>query len=226
MNSSGFTFRRVRDQMIENLLDLGIKDFRVLDAISQVPRHIFLDEALWSRAYENRSLTIGYKQTISQPYIVARMTELLISHTNSRGKIFENILELGSGCGYQSAVLSFFSEKVDAIERVKPLVRKSRENLSNLKINNVLFKYGDGYQDWDDSIEYDGILCAAAPREYPKDLISILKEDAKLVIPVGGSDQKLNVITKCKDNEIDEGFYDDVSFVPMLAGKSDDGNDV
>ena len=226
MNSSGFTFRRVREQMIENLLDLGIKDFRVLDAISQVPRHTFLDEALWSRAYENRSLTIGYKQTISQPYIVARMTELLISHTNSRGKIFENILELGSGCGYQSAVLSFFCDKVDAIERVKPLVRKSRENLSRLKINNVLFKYGDGYQDWDDSIEYDGILCAAAPREYPKDLISILKENAKLVIPVGGSDQKLNVITKCKDNEIDESFYDDVSFVPMLAGKSDDGNDV
>ena len=226
MNSSGFTFRRVREQMIENLLDLGIKDFRVLDAISQVPRHTFLDEALWSRAYENRSLTIGYKQTISQPYIVARMTELLISHTNSRGKIFENVLELGSGCGYQSAVLSFFSEKVDAIERIKPLVRKSRENLSNLKINNVLFKYGDGYQDWDDSIEYDGILCAAAPREYPKDLISILKENAKLVIPVGGSDQKLNVITKCKNNEIDESFYDDVSFVPMLAGKSDDGNDV
>ncbi len=226
MNSSGFTFRRVREQMIENLLDLGIKDFRVLDAISQVPRHTFLDEALWSRAYENRSLTIGYKQTISQPYIVARMTELLISHTKSRGKIFENVLELGSGCGYQSAVLSFFSEKVDAIERVKPLVRKSRENLSKLKINNVLFKYGDGYQDWDDSIEYDGILCAAAPREYPKDIISILKEDAKLVIPVGGSDQKLNVITKCKNNEIDESFYDDVSFVPMLAGKSDDGNDV
>ena len=154
------------------------------------------------------------------------MTELLISHTKSRGKIFENVLELGSGCGYQSAVLSFFSEKVDAIERVKPLVRKSRENLSRLKINNVLFKYGDGYQDWDDSIEYDGILCAAAPREYPKDLISILKENAKLVIPVGGSDQKLNVITKCKDNEIDESFYDDVSFVPMLAGISDDGNDV
>ena len=226
MNSSGFTFRRVREQMIENLLDLGIKDFRVLDAISQVPRHTFLDEALWSRAYENRSLTIGYKQTISQPYIVARMTELLISHTKSRGKIFENVLELGSGCGYQSAVLSFFSEKVDAIERVKPLVRKSRENLSKLKINNVLFKYGDGYQDWDDSIEYDGILCAAAPREYPKDIISILKENAKLVIPVGGSDQKLNVITKCKNNEIDESFYDDVSFVPMLAGKSDDGNDV
>ena len=124
MNNTGFTFRRVREEMIETLLELGIKDFRVLDAISQVPRHLFLDEALWSRAYENRSLTIGYKQTISQPYIVARMTELLISHTNTRGKVFEEILELGSGCGYQSAVLSFFSEKVESIERIKPLVKK------------------------------------------------------------------------------------------------------
>ena len=226
MSNSGFTFRRVREEMIETLLDLGIKDFRVLDAISQVPRHIFLDEALWSRAYENRSLTIGYKQTISQPYIVARMTELLISHTNTRGKVFENILELGSGCGYQSAVLSFFSEKVDAIERIKPLVHKSRENLSNLKINNVLFKHGDGYEDWDKQKKYDGILCAAAPRAYPNDLVSVLNENAKLVIPVGGSSQKLNVLTKNKDEEIKEEQYDDVSCVPMLAGKSEDGNDV
>ena len=137
MNSSGFTFRRVREEMIETLLELGIKDFRVLDVISQVPRHIFVDEALWSRAYENRSLTIGYKQTISQPYIVARMTELLISHTNGRGKVFEDLLEIGSGCGYQSAVLSFFSERVDSIERIKPLVQKSRENLAHLKISNI-----------------------------------------------------------------------------------------
>ena len=212
--------------MIETLLDLGIKDFRVLDAISQVPRHIFLDEALWSRAYENRSLTIGYKQTISQPYIVARMTELLISHTNSRGKIFENLLELGSGCGYQSAVLSFFSENVDAIERRKPLVQKSKENLSQLKINNVLIRHGDGYQDWEKEKKYDGILCAAAPREYPNDLVSVLDNDAKLVIPVGGASQKLNVITKINDDEINEEEFDDVSFVPMLAGKSEDGNDV
>ena len=226
MSNSGFTFRRVREEMIETLLDLGIKDFRVLDAISQVPRHIFLDEALWSRAYENRSLTIGYKQTISQPYIVARMTELLISHTNSRGKIFENLLELGSGCGYQSAVLSFFSENVDAIERIKPLVQKSKENLSQLRINNVLFRYGDGYQDWEKEKKYDGILCAAAPREYPNDLVSVLNNDAKLVIPVGGASQKLNVITKINNDEINEEEFDDVSFVPMLAGKSEDGNDV
>ena len=226
MSDSGFTFRRVREEMIETLLDLGIKDFRVLDAISQVPRHIFLDEALRSRAYENRSLTIGYKQTISQPYIVAKMTELLISHTKSRGKVFENILELGSGCGYQSAILSFFSEKVDAIERIKPLVQKSRENLSMLKISNVIFKYGDGYQDWDKEKKYDGILCAAAPRQYPNDLIELLGNDAKLVIPVGGTSQKLKVVTKINDEEIKEDEFDEVSFVPMLAGKSEDGNDV
>ena len=147
MNSSGFTFRRVREEMIETLLDMGITDFRVLDAMSQVPRHIFVDNAFQSRAYENRSLTIGYKQTISQPYIVAKMTEHLISHTKSRGKIFEKVLELGSGCGYQSAVLSHFCQEVHAIERIKPLVTKARENLSELKIKNVLFKYGDGFTD-------------------------------------------------------------------------------
>ena len=226
MTNSGFTFRRVREELIETLLDLGIKDFRVLDAISQIPRHIFLDEALWSRAYENRSLTIGYRQTISQPYIVAKMTELLVSHTKSRGKVFESILEIGSGCGYQSAVLSIFSEEVYAIERIKPLVQKSRENLSKLKINNVLVKHGDGYQDWEKEKKYDGIICAAAPREYPNDLISLLSNDAKLVIPVGGTTQKLNMITKINKDEIKEEEFDDVSFVPMLAGKSEDGNDV
>ena len=225
MNNTGFTFRRVREEMIETLLELGIKDFRVLDAISQVPRHLFLDEALWSRAYENRSLTIGYKQTISQPYIVARMTELLISHTNTRGKVFEEILELGSGCGYQSAVLSFFSEKVESIERIKPLVKKSRETLDNLKIRNVQFNYDDGYQDWDISKKYDGILCAAAPREYPKDLLTLLNENAKLVIPVGKDQQQLNVITLLENSEIKEEQFEDVAFVPMLAGKSEDGVD-
>ena len=154
------------------------------------------------------------------------MTELLISHTKSRGKVFENILELGSGCGYQSAILSFFSEKVDAIERIKPLVQKSRENLSMLKISNVIFKYGDGYQDWDKEKKYDGILCAAAPRQYPNDLIELLGNDAKLVIPVGGSSQKLKVVSKINDEKIKEDEFDEVSFVPMLAGKSEDGNDV
>jgi len=224
MSNSGFTFRRVREEMIETLLEMGIKDFRVLDAMAQIPRHIFIDEALRSRAYENRSLTIGYQQTISQPYIVARMTELLISNTQSRGILFKNILELGSGCGYQSAVLSYFAEEIHAIERIKPLVKKSRENLSELKIFNVVVKHGDGYQDWDENKNYEGVICAAAPREFPEDLLSCCKENSKIIMPIGNSDeQKLSVITKLKDS-FEEELYDEVAFVPMLPGKSLNGN--
>ena len=225
MSNSGFTFRRVREEMIETLLEMGIKDFRVLDAMAQIPRHIFIDEALRSRAYENRSLTIGYQQTISQPYIVARMTELLISNTQSRGILFKNILELGSGCGYQSAVLSYFAEEIHAIERIKPLAKKSRENLSELKIFNVVVKHGDGYQDWDENKNYEGVICAAAPREFPEDLLSCCKENSKIIMPIGNSDeQKLSVITKLKDS-FEEELYDEVAFVPMLPGKSLNGND-
>ena len=213
--------------MIENLLNMGIKDFRVLDAISQVPRHIFIDEALWSRAYENRSLTIGYKQTISQPYIVARMTELLISHTKDRGKIFNNVLELGTGCGYQSAVLSYFCENIYSVERIKPLVSKARENLANLKIRNIEIIHGDGFTDWDKNKKYDGVICAAAPREYPHELVDSLNLSAKIVLPVGNSsNQKLNVITKISEDEILEESFEDVSFVPMLPGKSFDGSEL
>lgn len=227
MKNSGFTFRRVREEMIENLLNMGIKDFRVLDAISQVPRHIFIDEALWSRAYENRSLTIGYKQTISQPYIVARMTELLISHTKDRGKIFNNVLELGTGCGYQSAVLSYFCENIYSVERIKPLVSKARENLANLKIRNIEIIHGDGFTDWDKNKKYDGVICAAAPREYPHELVDSLNLSAKIVLPVGNSsNQKLYVITKISEDEILEESFEDVSFVPMLPGKSFDGSEL
>lgn len=227
MKNSGFTFRRVREEMIENLLNMGIKDFRVLDAISQVPRHIFVDEALWSRAYENRSLTIGYKQTISQPFIVARMTELLISHTKARGKIFNNVLELGTGCGYQSAVLSYFCENIYSVERIKPLVSKARENLANLKIRNIEIIHGDGFTDWDKNKKYDGVICAAAPREYPHELVDSLNFSAKIVLPVGNfSNQKLNVITKISEDEILEESFEDVSFVPMLPGKSFDGSEL
>ena len=226
MSNSGFTFRRVRDEMIENLLEMGIKDFRVLDAMSQIPRHIFLDEALWSRAYENRSLTIGYKQTISQPFIVARMTELLISHTQDRGKIFENILEIGSGCGYQSAVLSYFTNQLNAIERIKPLVIKSRKNIEFLKIKNVIFKHGDGHIDWPEDIIFDGVLGAAAPRAFPQDLLKPLKDGGKVVFPVGDDkSQTLKVVIKNKD-ETEEQSYDEVSFVPMLGGTSIDGKDL
>ena len=221
MSSSGFTFTRVKDQMIQQLLDMGISDFRVLDALSQVPRHIFLDQALWSRAYENRALTIGYKQTISQPYIVARMTEHLISHTSKRGKVLNKVLEIGSGCGYQSAVLSYFASDVFAVERIKPLVSKSRENLSDLKIRNVIVKHADGFNGWEEDLKFDGIICAAAPRKYPEELLELLEIGGKLVIPVGlEGEQKLYVVTKKSDTENEEMIYEEVAFVPMLPGVS------
>ena len=221
MSSSGFTFTRVKDQMIQQLLDMGISDFRVLDALSQVPRHIFLDQALWSRAYENRALTIGYKQTISQPYIVARMTEHLISHTSKRGKVLNKVLEIGSGCGYQSAVLSHFANDVFAVERIKPLVSKSRENLSGLKIRNVIVKHADGFNGWEEDVKFDGIICAAAPRQYPEELLELLEIGGKLVMPVGlEGEQKLYVVTKKSDTENEEMIYEEVAFVPMLPGVS------
>ena len=221
MSSSGFTFTRVKEQMIQQLLDMGIKDFRVLDALGQVPRHIFLDQAFWSRAYENRALTIGYKQTISQPYIVARMTEHLLSHTSKRGKVLNQVLEIGSGCGYQSAVLSHFANDVFAVERIKPLVTKSRENLSELKIRNVIVKHADGFNGWEEDLKFDGIICAAAPRQYPEELLDLLEIGGKLVIPVGHEgQQKLFVITKKSENENEEIIHEEVAFVPMLPGVS------
>tara|TARA_B100000287_G_C20668478_1_gene792599 strand:+ start:3079 stop:3756 length:678 start_codon:yes stop_codon:yes gene_type:complete len=221
VSSSGFTFTRVKDQMIQQLLDMGIKDFRVLDALNQVPRHIFLDQALWSRAYENRALTIGYKQTISQPYIVARMTEHLLSHTSKRGKVLNQVLEIGSGCGYQSAVLSYFANDVFAVERIKPLVIKSRENLRELKIRNVIVKHADGFNGWEEDLKFDGIICAAAPRQYPAELLDLLEVGGKLVIPVGiEGKQNLYVITKKNETENEEIVHEAVAFVPMLPGIS------
>jgi len=221
VSSSGFTSTRAKEQLIELMLEMGIKDFRVLDAMSQVSRHIFLDEALWSRAYENRALTIGYKQTISQPYIVAKMTEHLVSHTSKRGKVLNKVLEIGSGCGYQSAVVSFFANDVLAVERIKPLVLKSRENLASLGVRNVLVKHADGFDMTQSKEKFDGILCAAAPREYPKELLDLLEVEGKLVIPVGlEGKQKLYVITKISESEYDEVVYEDVAFVPMLPGIS------
>ena len=220
MNNPKAIYERPLEEMIGKLLEMGIKDFSVLDAMRRVPRHIFIDEALRSRAYENMSLPIGFKQTISQPYIVAKMTELLVRNSKKQNEKFEKILEIGSGCGYQSAVLSYFSDEVHSVERIKQLVSKARENLSELRIYNVLIKNRDGFEGWDEEIKYDGILCAAAPPEIPKNLLAFLKIGCSLVLPVGGSkSQKLKIVTKTKKS-FDEQEFESVSFVPMLGGTS------
>ena len=144
-----------------------------------------------------------------------------------QGTIFNNVLELGTGCGYQSAVLSYFCENIYSVERIKPLVSKARENLANLKIRNIEIIHGDGFTDWDKNKKYDGVICAAAPREYPHELVDSLNLSAKIVLPVGNSsNQKLNVITKISEDEILEESFEDVSFVPMLPGKSFDGSEL
>ena len=220
MNNPKAIYERPLEEMIGKLLEMGIKDFSVLDAMRRVPRHIFIDEALRSRAYENMSLPIGFKQTISQPYIVAKMTELLVRNSKKQNEKFEKILEIGSGCGYQSAVLSFFADEIHSVERIKQLVSKARENLSELRIYNVLIKNRDGFEGWDEEIKYDGILCAAAPPEIPKRLLAFLKVGCSLVLPVGGSkSQKLKIVTKTTKG-FDEQEFESVSFVPMLGGTS------
>ena len=156
MSNSGFTFRRVREEMIETLLDLGIKDFRVLDAISQIPRHIFLDEALWSRAYENRSLTIGYKQTISQPYIVAYMTQAIDPKPTHR------VLEIGTGSGYQAAILAELVDTVYTIEIIPELGKRAKAICKELGYNNIQYRIGDGYHGWLEKSPFDASKLGAA----------------------------------------------------------------
>ena len=149
------------------------------------------------------------------------MTEHLLSHTSKRGKVLNHILEIGSGCGYQSAVLSYFANDICAVERIKPLVTKSRENLSELKIRNVIIKHADGFNGWEEDLKFDGIICAAAPRQYPEELLDLLEVGGKLVIPVGlEGKQKLYVITKRSETENEEIIHEEVAFVPMLPGVS------
>ena len=211
----------LRNQLANVLKKKGIINENVLNAVKKIPRHLFIDSSFADHAYQDKAFPIAAEQTISQPYIVAKMTEHLISHTSKRGRVMNKILEIGSGCGYQSAVLSYFADEICAVERVKPLVMKSRENLRELGIRNILIKHADGFEGWGESVKFDGIICAAAPREYPKELLELLEINGKLVIPVGlEGHQKLYVITKTSETEHEEVIHEDVAFVPMLPGTS------
>ena len=217
MQGQGMTSLRTRQRLIERLTEKGISDVRILEAMRDSPRHLFLDEALSTRAYEDLALPIGYQQTISQPYIVARMTECLISDDRLSEIPLQNTLEIGTGCGYQTYLLSIFSKKVTSIERIEPLQEKAKKILKKLKVTNVNFKLDDANK-LDDQ-EYDAILSAAAPLEVPNKLKKRLKIGGKLILPVGDSNsQVLTLVKRVTKNEFIEEKLEDVLFVPLLKG--------
>lgn len=196
---------------MQRLVEAGIESGRVLDIIGEVPRHIFLDEALSHRAYEDTALPIGYGQTLSQPYIVARMTELLLAHKPSR------VLELGTGSGYQTAVLARLFDEIYSVERIKPLQDRARERLRQLNIRNVLLKHADGGMGWPDRGPFDGIIVTAAPIEIPAELLAQLADDGVLIAPVGEEDQVLVEVIR-RGDQFDYQELEPVKFVPLLGG--------
>ncbi|MEL0153657.1 MAG: protein-L-isoaspartate(D-aspartate) O-methyltransferase [Halieaceae bacterium] len=206
------TSQRTRMRLLDRLRAQGISNQTVLEAIGEIPRHLFVDEALAHRAYEDTALPIGFNQTLSQPYIVARMTELAVQN-GAPGRV----LELGTGSGYQSAVLSRVASEVYSIERIKPLLDKARQRLRTLKARNVRCKHGDGFEGWSEFAPFDVILGAAAPETVPENLLAQLAPGGVLLLPVGGSSQKLIQVTLTPDG-FEQTTVEDVFFVPMLEG--------
>jgi protein-L-isoaspartate(D-aspartate) O-methyltransferase len=214
ISGAGMTSQRARDRLVRELSELGIRNAAVLEAIRQVPRHLFVEEALVHRAYQNIALPIGYKQTVSQPFIVARMTEVLLD-----GGPVRTVLEVGTGSGYQAAVLAHLVERVYSVERIQALSRGARELLSRLRINNVSLRHGDGAEGWAAKGPFDRILLTAAPREVPHELLTQLARGGRLVAPVEGVDGRQQLV---RYTHTEEAFVRDVldavCFVPMLSG--------
>ena len=216
----GMTSLRTRQRLLERLTEKGIKDIRVLEAMRDTPRHLFLDEALASRAYEDLALPIGYQQTISQPYIVARMTEILIEDKKLESQPIDKALEVGTGCGYQAAILSRFSKSVLTIERIKALHDKAAKNLKKLKVRNVKLLFDDGSDLIEAKENYDAILFAAAPLEVPTYFLDKLSIGGRLVAPIGGREvQDLSLIKRLSKNKYETEVVEQVLFVPFLGGK-------
>jgi protein-L-isoaspartate(D-aspartate) O-methyltransferase len=215
MSGIGMTSARTRDRLVQRLREQGITNLAVLDRIRNVPRHIFVDEALGSRAYEDTALPIGYGQTISQPYIVARMTEALLD-----GSPAESVLEIGTGCGYQTAVLAPLVTQLYSIERIEPLLTRARERLKELGIRNVRFRHGDGSLGWKAHAPFDGILVAAAPLTMPDALIKQLKMGGRLVGPIGPEGEQQLVRLTRREQRIERETLGAVAFVPLLGGTS------
>lgn len=207
----GMTSRRTRMRLVQRLRDAGIQSDRVLEVMGEVPRHIFLDEALSHRAYEDTSLPIGYGQTLSQPYIVARMTELMLAHGPAR------VLELGTGSGYQTAVLSRLFPEIYSVERIKALQDRARERLRQLQARNVFLKHADGGMGWPERGPFAGIIVTAAPVEIPRELLAQLEDGGVLIAPVGEEDQVLVEVVR-RGDRFEHRELEPVRFVPLLGG--------
>jgi protein-L-isoaspartate(D-aspartate) O-methyltransferase len=214
----GMTSARTRDRLVQRLREQGIHDLRVLERIRNLPRHIFVDEALASRAYEDTALPIGWGQTISQPYIVARMTQALIA-----GGLPAKVLEVGAGCGYQTAVLAPFAEKIFSIERIEPLAARAKSHLKELDVRNVKLKHGDGMKGWPTQAPFDGIIVAAAPFAVPEALVKQLAIGGRLVVPVGPEGQQQLLRITRRDNGVKQEILEKVAFVPLLSGVTGGG---
>jgi len=213
LSGIGMTSARTRDRLVQRLREQGIANLGVLDRIRNVPRHIFVDEALGSRAYEDTALPIGYGQTISQPYIVARMTEALLEAGAA-----DSVLEVGTGCGYQSAVLAPLVARLYTIERIEPLLARARERLKELGIRNVRFRHGDGTLGWRAHAPFDGILVAAAPLTVPEALVKQLRVGGRLVVPVGPEGEQELVRFTRREQGVQRESLGGVAFVPLLGG--------
>lgn len=208
----GMTSERTRRRLIEQLREMGVTDESVLMVLQSIPRHIFVEEALASRAYENTALPIGHGQTISQPYIVGLMTQTLFNKPRAK------VLEIGTGCGYQAAALAPLCEQVVSIERIVKLHRQARDRLYDLGIRNVVFRHGDGFTGAQEFAPFDGILAAAVSQDVPNELIEQLAVGGRVVMPVGrGESQVLTVIDKTESGLIKQEI-EAVRFVPRLAG--------
>lgn len=209
----GMTSQGTRDRLVQTLRNEGIRDERVLKAITQVPRHKFVDEALSSRAYENTALPIGQSQTISQPWIVACMTEALLD-----GGSPEKVLEVGTGSGYQAAILSHLVPKVFTVERIDELLKLARRRFHSLRLNNIYMRYADGHLGWPSQAPFDGIMVTAAAQSVPKDLLDQLKLGGLLVIPIEKNGRQRLVSIRRTEDGFEETDLGAVVFVPLLSG--------
>jgi len=209
----GMTSARTRDRLVQRLREQGISNLAVLDRVRNLPRHIFVDEALASRAYEDTALPIGFGQTISQPYIVARMSEALLE-----GGPLVKVLEIGTGSGYQTAVLAPLVGRIYTIERIAALQLRARERCKELQIRNVRFRHGVGTLGWKSQGPFDGIIAAAAPLTIPETLIAQLAVGGRLIVPVGPEGEQQLVRLTRREQGIERRVLGAVAFVPLLGG--------